>query len=164
MGDAGGRARLRELIRRYRAEIRADLLQVFGVDLARWWVDRRWKALLELIDQLPSASRFNEAVQNDPEQAELIALAREEAADQDTEGEAWSPRVAEYDLHANLLRDLIQAVLGLQAATVAAQGGKPGQVMDYPTPKTEVDRAVARMNLAWAKNMAARFGFDPDEI
>lgn len=154
---------------RYRAEIRADLAERYpGVDLRQWWRERRFRALLELIDQLPGASRLNEAIQNDPEQAEIIALHIEEqkrkAAETGAEQSPWSPRVSEYDLHANLLRDLIQATLGLRAAVIASGGGKPGQIPDYPAPITEVDKATARLERAWAHSVLERFGFDPEDF
>lgn len=125
-------------------------MQVYGVDLARWWRDRRWRGLLELIDQLPQASRFMEAVANDPEQAEAIAKARSESTG---EGEKWSPRLAEWDLHAHLQRDIIQALMGVQAAVIAASGNKPPQQESYPSPVTEIDRAVERANRAWAQSI-----------
>src|SRR5690625_2246227 len=113
---------------RYRAEIRADLAERYpGVDLRQWWRERRFRALLDLIDQLPGASRLNEAIQNDPEQAEIIARHIEEqkrkAAEAGEEQRSWSPRVAEFDLHASLLRDLIQATLGLQIGRASCREG-----------------------------------------
>lgn len=121
--------------------------------------------MLELIEELPSASRFNEAIQNDPEQAELIARAREEQQqDPDYEPEPWSPRLADYDLHASLLRDVIQGILGLRAAVIASAGGKPGTVPMYPTPVTEVDKATARLERAWAQGVLSRFGFDAGDF
>lgn len=154
---------------RYRAEIRADLAERYpGVDLRQWWRERRFRALLDLIDQLPAASRLNEAIQNDPEQAEIIARHIEEqkrkAAEAGEEQRPWSPRVAEFDLHASLLRDLIQATLGLRAAVIASAGGKPGTVPDYPAPITEVDKATARLERAWAQGVLERFGFSPDDF
>lgn len=163
MGHGGGRGRLYGLITRYRAEIRADLAQRYpGVDLAQWWRERRFRALLDLIDQLPHASRLNEAIQNDPEQAEVIARAREEVADEDRE--PWAPRLADYDLHANLLRDLIQATIGLRAAVIASAGGRSRTVPDYPTPVTEVDKATARLERAWAQGVLQQFGFSPEDF
>lgn len=132
------------------------------MDLGQWWAARRWVALLELIDQLPLASRLNEAIQNDPEQAELIARAREAAPQ--GEAQAWSPRFAEYDLHAHLLRDVIKALLGVQAAVVAQATGKAPTVPDYPRPLTEVDRAIGRAERRWAQNILANFGFDPSDF
>lgn len=123
-------------------------MQVYGVDLARWWAERRWVALLELIDQLPHASRFMEAVANDPEQADAIAEARSGESEQE-----WSPRLAEFDLHARLQRDIIQALMGVQAAVIAAAGQKPPQQKPYPVPVTEIDRAVERANQRWAESI-----------
>ena len=120
------------------------------MDLALWWRERRWKALLELIDQLPSANRLNEAIQNDPEQAELIA---KQLAQQETGSARWSPRLAEFDLHAAMLREVIHALLGVQAAVVAAAGGKPGKMPVFPGPETEVDRAMERATKEWADNL-----------
>lgn len=165
MGHGGGRRRLYSLITRYRAEIRADLAERYpGVDLRSWWRERRFRALLDLIDQLPAASRLNEAIQNDPEHAELIARAREEADNEDEGREPWSPRLAEYDLHAHLMRDMIQALVGVRTAVIAAAGGKPRSVPDYPTPVTEVDKATARLERAWAQNVLQQFGFDPEDF
>lgn len=106
--------------------------------------------MLELIDQLPSASRLNEAIVNDPEAAEAIARERERVPEE--EREPWAPAVREYDLHAQLLRDTVQALMGVQAAVIASAGGKPKQVT-YPGPRTEIDRAVARINRKWAESI-----------
>lgn len=163
MGDGGGRRRLYSLITHYRAEVRADLAERYpGVDLRLWWRERRFRALLDLIDQLPAASRLSEAIQNDPEHAELIARAREETADEDRE--PWSPRVSEYDLHAHLMRDVIQAVIGVRTAVIAAAGGKPRSTPAYPAPVTEVDKATARLERAWAHGVLQQFGFDPEDF
>lgn len=131
------------------------------MDLAQWWRERRFRALLDLIDQLPSASRLRGAIENDPEQAELIAKAREESTD---DAPRWTPPVAEYDLHAHLLRDLIQATIGLRAAVIASAGGKPGTIPDYPLPVTEVDRATARLQRAWARGVLGQFGFSDEDF
>ena len=131
------------------------------MDLARWWADRRWRALLELIDQLPRASRFKEALYNDPETAEYLAALHEQ---NDDDVEPWSPRFAEYDLHAHLLREVINALLANRQAVIGAAGGKPGQVVPFPGPITEVDRAMARRVREWAQDFLAPFGFDPSDF
>jgi len=167
VGHRGGRARLYSLIGHYRAEVRADLAERYpGTDLSLLWRQRRFRALLDLIDQLPSASRLNEAILNDPEQAQLIAEDRERQLQEQGEQarKPWSPRLSEYDLHANLLRDLIQSVLGLRAAVIASGGGKPSPITDYPTPATEVDKAMARLERAWAHNVLGQFGFGPEDF
>lgn len=137
------------------------------MDLAAWWRARRWVGLLELLDMLPEASLLNEAIHNDPEQAQIIAEHIEEqkrAAEAAGEHRPWSPRLSQYDLHANLLRDLIQATLGLRAAVIASGGGKPGQTPEYPAPITEVDKATARLERAWARSVLSQFGFDPEDF
>lgn len=123
---------------------------MYGVDLARWWGDRRWKGLLGLIDQLPAASRFNEAVLNDPVFAEEYV--KQEQADEKPE---WAPRLAEFDLHATLLRDLIQAVNQSTIATIAAAGGKPPKLPDYPRPRTGIDKAREEALHKWADSLIA---------
>lgn len=126
------------------------------MDLAAWWQARRFVGLLDLIDSLPPDSRLNEAVQNDPEQAELIARAREEQADDS--GSSWSPPVSQYDLHAAMLRELIQSVAQLRAAVLAARTGKEKTVPTvFPAPVTEVDRAARRMQQRWADNLIEIF-------
>jgi hypothetical protein len=125
------------------------------VDLAVWWQQRRWRALLELIEQLPPTSRFQEAVYNDPEQARLIAMQREYATE-DGDAEPWSPRLSEYDLHAMLLREIAHNV-----AAMATQG-KTGAYL--PAPRTEVDRQADQLARLVAQRIGARFGFSPDDF
>lgn len=157
MGHDGGRQRLRELIRRYRPQVRADLLSEYGVDLGEWWRARKYRPLLDLIDQLPQACRLNEAVQNDPEQAMAIAMAREYAhpADGDEqERPLWSPPVRHYDLHAMLLREVAHNVAALVSKT-------PRYI---PAPRTLVDQYVDEMVRLTAVQIASRYGFDEDDL
>ena len=122
------------------------------MDLAAWWQARRWRALLELIDQLPGHSLLNEAAQNDPEEAARIALAREYA---DDDAPSWSPRVSEYDLHALLLREIAHNVAAV------AQARNPTYI---PSPRTEVDRMVEQMARTVAIDIGSRYGFSPDDF
>lgn len=124
------------------------------MDLAVWWQQRRWVGLLELIDNLPTTSRLNEAAQNDPEQARLLALAREYAED-DEAAERWSPRPSEYDLAAMLLREI--------AHNTAAIAGvkKPHYI---PAPRTEVDRQLEQIALLQAVSVGSRYGFDATDF
>jgi len=118
---------------------------VYGVDLAEWFGARRWKALLELIEQLPEASRFREAILNDREVvAELVA------ANADGDGGGWAPRVSEFDLHATFLRDLVHSVHQLIAVTIAAGGGKPPRVKPPPVPRTVLEEARREVGKKWA--------------
>lgn len=137
------------MLGRYRAEIRADLLQVYGVDLAAWWHARRWRALLELIDQLPEASRFREAVLND---RDVVG----ELLDSEGSGSGWAPRVSDFDLHATYLRDLVHSVHQLIAVTVATAGGKPPRVQPPPAPRTVLEEARREKAKDWARGVLSR--------
>lgn len=149
----------------FRPQIRADLFREYGVDLAEWWTDRRWRGLLELIDMLPTASLTREAVVNDPEAAQYMAEARWAAENSDEQGEPWAPRVAEWDLHAALLRDLIQTVTALQETVYSGFARrKPPASQRYPYPRTEVDRIYEAMNRQWAVDLLAQFGFDESDF
>ena len=117
----------------------------------------RFRHILELIDQLPSTSRYHEAMTNDPELAEQ--LARQPESD-----EEWSPRVAEYGLTEMLLREILHELKVNSAITMSAAGGKPGELKPFPTPRTAVQAARERLEREWAVNLAGKFGFGSDDI
>ena len=126
------------------------------MDLAQWVAGGRWEALLELIDQLPSACRLNEAIAQDDDAAdEIVALTGGEGS----EGPAWSPRVAEFDLPSSLLVSLINEVKMLRQSGQAVAGGKPKSEKPFPTPKTAIDRARERQDLNLFRDMQSKFGF-----
>jgi hypothetical protein len=137
-------------------------LEVYGVDLAAWWAGKRWVGLLDLIDMLPAACRLNEAVANDPETAAFLAELRLSGGKSD--GDEWSPRVSEYDLHAMLLREMIQRLDGIYQASVANTGNKPPTIPPFPAPKTAIDKAVAVAEREWTESFVQQFGFAPDDI
>lgn len=97
------------------------------MDLGEWWKARRWRALLDLIDLLPPASRLSEARLHNPDEAPALLNARL-AADDDSR--PWSPPVSQYDLHALLLREI--------ANSVAQLGGAQRHDL-LPGPRTAVD-------------------------
>jgi hypothetical protein len=127
------------------------------VDLAEWYAGRRWVALLELIDNLPTACRLNEAIANDPEAAAALAAAPRSE-------DPWSPRVSEFDLTATMLREILHAIKALKQVSIAAAGGKPGEEKPFPAPFTEIDRAIAAAERSWAEAFVGQFGFTPDDI
>jgi hypothetical protein len=131
------------------------------VDLAEWFVAKRWVALLELIDNLPTACRLNEAIANDPETAAHLAELRLSKSD---DAEPWSPRISEFDLNITMLREILHAIKGLRQVSIAAAGGKPGEEKPFPAPYTEIDRAIEAAERNWAEMFAGQFGFDADDI
>lgn len=127
---------------RYREAIRADLLHEYGVDLAAWWKARRWVGLLDLIDQLPTASRLSAAMLDDPEVTEAMAARKQT--------DEWSPPVSEYNLVAMLLaeiRDRQGEIINAVLSTIPVEKGKTRpkhRDKPFPRPVTEIDRAKRR--------------------
>lgn len=124
------------------------------MDLAEWWRARRWRALLELIDQLPTASRTREAIMNDPDEARLIAFHREYGKPGEKD-EPWAPRLSEFDLHAVLLREIAHSIAALAGA----------KSPDYfPGPKTEADRQVEILAQIQTTRIGMRYGFSENDF
>jgi len=131
------------------------------VDLALWYAEGRVDALLDLIDNLPSASRFTEAVATDPEAAEELARLR---LNDDSEKAPWAPRVAEFGLTEHLLSQIIDLLQSQIGVAIKVAGGKPGDVKPAPRPRTEIDNAVERLEREWTVDFLGRLGFDETYI
>lgn len=136
-------------------------MEVYQVDLPAWLAARRYRAVLELIDELPQACRLQEAILNDPEQAQLILaeeLARDEAElvgymrgvdidpDDLREDEApdraeplWRPRLRDWDTAAIQRAAIHAQLVALNHNSVRAAKGKPGPPQYLPAPRTLVD-------------------------
>ena len=119
---------------------------MYGIDLAAWWRTRRWKALLELIDQLPSSARLSESIQNDPEQAALIAQIPKP-------DDPWAPSFRDFDLDATLLREIRELLVQLIRITIGSSAPK---IKPFPVPVTEVDRARKRLDHDYARSLTSR--------
>ena len=131
------------------------------MDLAEWYDGGRWVALLELIDMLPSNNRLNEAISNDPESAEQLAVL---SLNKDPDAEPWSPRLSEFDLTAHLLREILHAVKASGQTAIAAAGGNPGDIKPFPAPRTAIDRAIEAAERQWAEDFVQLFGFSAGDI
>lgn len=131
--------------------MRADLQETYGVRLPEWLAKRnRWGELLDLIDQLPSASRTKEAMLNDP----VVAAQLAEASD---DGPAWSPPVSEWDT-STAITAAVYDRLGDLIDTVAATAGGRSKSKHFPRPVTEVDRIKRRLRREAAEDLIALFG------
>ncbi|MFM9430065.1 hypothetical protein [Arthrobacter sp. MP_2.3] len=131
------------------------------MDLAEWYAGKRWVGLLELIDNLPRAGRLNEAIANDPEMAAHLAELRLSRSD---DADPWTPLVSEFDLHATMTQSLITEVKALRHALLSVNAIKPGEEKPFPSPRTEIDRAVESAERSWAVALAGQFGFTSDDI
>lgn len=129
-----------------------------------WFREKRWVGLLDLIDGLPAASRFNEAVSNDPEAARLLAQMR---IDSEESGQAkpWTPRVSEYRLeHVQLGAVLSELKRMNQALTVQITQKKPEAAVPFPSPVTAIDLAEKAIERERTVELAALFGFGAEDI
>ncbi|WP_335936617.1 hypothetical protein [Streptomyces sp. PTD5-9] len=126
LGDA---ARLVALLERYGTAIEADLADRQW-DLARLWRKRRWRFLLNLVEQLPAASRTMLAMADDDD---LIASLPEPEPGPPPLA-SWTPEVEHLALIADRIGDLIAAVHN----TVAKKPARPPRPL--PRPQTARDR------------------------
>jgi hypothetical protein len=127
------------------------------VDLAEYIACKRWVAVLEYIDMLPTASRYAEALTNDPERAaELAALP--------APSEKWTPPVSEYGVTQILLREMTNQLRGMSQQLVGLAHGKPQQPQLFPGPRTEIDRAVEAMERQHVEDIAGLLGFSPEDL
>lgn len=131
------------------------------MDLSVWLENGRVRALLDLVDQLPSASRLSEARMNDPEEAELMARAHLE---QGEDAPKWSPGMSEYGLTHKMLGAVISLMQQQLKVTIDANGGKGGKPEPFPAPRTAVHEAIERLEAEWADNVLTAFGFDKKQF
>lgn len=120
----------------------------------------RWGAALDYIDGLPSASRLNEAIMNDPDTAAYLVSLEAEGG----EKRPYAPRLAEWDIHATLIREVADGIKGLRATLIAVNGGRPGQIKPFPMPRTAVEAARAEAEKRWAVDFSAQFGFSAEDF
>lgn len=132
------------------------------------WVSRphRWRELVDLIDELPTACRLRGAILNDPEEAAAIVAAEELVQQQDMaatlglldddrddddggdgDGDrrtsrqpSWRPRDSEWDVHAIALAKIDATLLNLSSKILKPKGHRPPPADAFlPAPRTLVD-------------------------
>jgi hypothetical protein len=120
----------------------------YRVDLGTEWRARRWRRLLNFIDGLPRNSAFVEAMSNDVELAEAMAVFDPPTSAVRLVSE-WSPTVETLTTILDRLGELIQ--------TVAVVGrAKPGRVPSAPRPVTAMDRVRKRRREMKHKSLVSR--------
>lgn len=139
---------------RYAAELEADFITEYrGLELGKLWRARKFRKLLRLIDQLPAATRFSNAVANDEEHVERL-LASGVQPSQTPSG----PSLSEWTPIVSLLTDISDQLQGLTVATLAAggAGAKAGKVKPRPRPSTAFETVRHRQALARHNALVAR--------
>jgi hypothetical protein len=105
------------------------------VDLGTEWRARRWRKLMNLIDQLPRDSRYVEAQLQDEDLAQvLVALPTQVAARRLSE---WSPELEVLVTATDRLADIVNVLL-------LTNGGTAVRFTPAARPQTAADRLKAR--------------------
>lgn len=150
-------------LEKFTPQIRADLAESYGVDLSEWLEQGRWKATLELIEQLPWASRFREAQMNDPEYADEISemqLRQDDDAKDDS-----SPRISEFGPVEQRLTTLIELNKALLMWAQKNAGVKsPKKMKPEPSPRTLVNELMDQKTEQAGFEIAAAFGFGREDF
>lgn len=150
------------MIRKFRPQIRADLQKHFGADLGVFLYQRRWRALLELIEMLPHASLLWEARLNDPVEAELILDQMEAQEDEDGKQSAHEVAIREHDRHSVQLEDLKDLLGNLINTVRGVAGSKPARFQRDKT-RSLIDQLRWERDIDSASDILSMAGFDPDE-
>lgn len=110
---------------------------MLGLDLLDFFRGQyTWRKLLAMIRQLPSTSRFTEAMANDDALAESIG-------EQTSEG-SKGPRVSEYTPEVSRLDVLADRLSELIAVSIQIAGGRTPRVRPSIRPETAFSRAERR--------------------
>lgn len=130
---------------RYAAELEADFQSEYGLEFGKLWRARRIRRMLSLIDQLPPATRFSNAVANDEEHVErlLASGVQPSSAPSGPSLREWTPEVA-------LLTDISDQLQGVVVAILAAAGAgaNAGKVKPRARPTTAFDTVKHRQAVA----------------
>lgn len=108
--------------------------------------------LLNLIDHLPSHTHFFSAMSQDEEYAEMVLDAQERGETSAGAGPSlttWTPEV-------NALATVIDKLETVRMSVVGGFGGKPGEFIAYPRPKTAIDKVRHRRRVAQHESLVAR--------
>lgn len=122
------------------------------LELAVEWRQRRWRRLLDIIDQLPRDSRYIEAVSLDEDVAEAL-LEHDTGDDRKVKPvrrmSEWSPTVELLTAILNRLAEVAQAIAALG-------GAKPRAIPSAPMPTSVLERMRKRRRERQHKALMAR--------
>ncbi len=113
------------------------------------WRARRWRRLLNWIDNLPRHSAFHEALSNDEQFAGMLMKLPEKKTGPVRLMREFTPEVEVQSVIADRLAELIQAV-------GATKGAKPKQIRLQPRPVTAMQRINARRRKSKHESIVAR--------
>lgn len=136
--------RLVYMYQRYYTGVEYDLRHHLGLSAGDLWRERRWRELLNYIDQLPTNSQMNRLLSQDEEHMEQILRSSGSRS-----GGRAKPSMADWSLTNSLLSTLIDAVnknTAVNQAIANPKGPKP-RVEPTPRPATvaeKIERKITR--------------------
>lgn len=131
--------RLVYMMQRYSGGIEYDLRRHLGLSLGELWRNRRWRELLNLIDQLPTNSQMHALMTSDEEHMEALIRG---SKGREAQPGAGRPSMAEWGQLESMVATLIDAVNKNTATNVAIanpKGPKP-QIQPQPRPYTAAEK------------------------
>lgn len=135
-----GLERLCWMLDRYLRSIEYDLYTIAGVDVMALWAERRWTALLTLVDLLPLNTRTQESLHTDHEYAAMVAQdAAKRARDKDKDAAPVGPPLSRYSQEAEILLKVVDGLKAVQSTIVAVNlpaGKAAPKVTPEPRPTT----------------------------
>lgn len=112
------------------------------MDAGLLWRQRRWLALYDYIDQLPSNSRFTEAFYNDEE---MLALAYPKGPPTKVKNKKPDPpSLRDWSPEFQALTEIKDALVMQIHQTSAINGGRPKKPDPSPRPVTGLDKVKAK--------------------
>ena len=141
--------RLVFMMQKYGTGIEYDLAHHLpGISARELWQARRWRELLNYIDQFPSDTHKNRMMMNDEEYLAAVVKAGREGDNR--------PSLAEWNQTNRILADLVDAVRAGNLIAKAAAGSKDKSGMEnYPRPATKMAQMEYRAQEAAHKSMVA---------
>lgn len=141
--DAAQARRLLYMVQKFGDGIEYDLRNhLQGVDLGTLWRGRRWRELLNLLDQLPQDTHMNRLLTTDEDYMEAVLGDAEP-----TEDEATGPKppsMAHWSQTNAMLAQLIDAVNRLTATNQGIAGAKNPKFEPFPRPENAAQKIMAR--------------------
>lgn len=142
--DAPQARRLLYMVQKFGNGIEFDLRNhLHGVSLGELFRGRRWRELLNLLDQLPTDTHMNRLLTTDEDYMEAV-LGDAEPSKDDDEEKPQAPSMAHWSQTNAMLAALIDAVNKLNASNQALAGAKNPKFEPYPRPESAAQKIMAR--------------------
>lgn len=140
--DAAQARRLLYMVHRFGEGIEYDLRgHLTGVDLGTMFRERRWRELLNLLDQLPQDTHMNRLLTTDEEYMKAVLGDAEPSED---DAGPKPPSMAHWSQTNAMLAQLIDAVNRLTAVNQGIAGAKDPKFSPYPRPESAAADIMAR--------------------